>query len=200
MTAIDTTTDLLGTVERIRPILEEFNPRAEAERRVAPEAYTAMVDAGLFKMAMPRAYGGLELHPVELLTIWEAVARIDSAAAWNLVMNQSIANFAAWLPDEGARELMGSGAATVAGALFPPGSARPVDGGWLISACVPIASGCQNADWLAVPAIVVDGDRQRLDPETGQPVSVGGVLPARGRDDPRYLAHSGYARHRLRRH
>ena len=37
----------------------------------------------------PGRYGGLEVHPVEAMRVWEAVARVDSAAAWNLVMNQA---------------------------------------------------------------------------------------------------------------
>ena len=119
MTTIDATTDLLGAAERIRPIIEEFAPQSEADRRVPEQTYAAMRDAGLFGMCAPKAYGGLELHPVETLKVWEAVARIDSAAAWNPVMNQSIADFVAWLPDEGAREIFGKGPATVAGALFP---------------------------------------------------------------------------------
>lgn len=177
MTTTDVTTDLLGSVERIRPVIEEFAPQSEADRRVPEQTYTAMLDAGLFGMCAPKAYGGLELHPVETLKVWEAVARIDSAAAWNLVMNQAVAAFAAWLPDEGAREVFGNGPATLAGALFPPGSARPVEGGWRVSACVPFASGCQNAKWVAVPAIVMDGDAVKLDPETGQPTQLGVFLP-----------------------
>ena len=57
-----------------------------------------MLEAGLFGMLAPKAHGGLELHPVEVMRVWEAVARIDSAAGWNLVMNQAVAGFAAWLP------------------------------------------------------------------------------------------------------
>jgi hypothetical protein len=66
-------------------------------------------------MLAPKAHGGLELHPVEAMRVWEAVARIDSAAAWNLVMNQAISAYAAWLPPEGAREVFRHGPATTAG-------------------------------------------------------------------------------------
>jgi len=54
-----------------------------------------MYDAGLFAMLAPKAYGGLELHPVEVMRVWEAVVRIDSSAAWNPVMNQGIPGYAA---------------------------------------------------------------------------------------------------------
>src|SRR5947209_3674107 len=127
MITTPTLPDLLGTVERLRPVIEANAPLAEAERRLPDEAHRAMFDAGLFDMLAPKAYGGLELHPVDAMRVWEAVARIDSAAAWNLVMNQAVGGFAAWLPDDGVRELFGEGPTTVAGAFFPPAAAARVE-------------------------------------------------------------------------
>ena len=75
-----TTDSILREVERIRPILEECAPQAEAERALPDAAYDAMIEAGLSRMLAPKAFGGLELHPVEAYRVVEAVARIDSAA------------------------------------------------------------------------------------------------------------------------
>lgn len=169
----ETSADLLDAVESIRPILAEHKSRAESERRLPREAYDAMVDANLFAMLAPRAYGGLELPPVEAMRVWEAVARIDSAAAWNLVMNGTITGFLAWLPEEGAREILADGPTTVAGALFPPQPATRVDGGWRVTGHVPYASGCANAQWWALPAVEMDGDKPKVDPQTGQPAPFG---------------------------
>src|SRR5712692_6163020 len=177
MATNDATTNLLREVERIRPILREHAPRAEASRQLPSGAYDAMFDAGLFAMLAPTAHGGLELHPVEAMRVWEAVARIDASAAWNLVMNQAIAAFAAWLPAAGARELFGDGPTTVAGALNPPAAATRVEGGWRITGRCPFGSGCHNARWLAMPAIEMDGDHPKLDPATGQPTPFGVFFP-----------------------
>ncbi len=168
---------LLQAVERLRPIIEEHAERAEAERRLPDVVYDAMHRAGLFAMLAPKAHGGLELHPVEVMQVWEAVARIDSAAAWNLAMNQAISAYAAWLPAEGACELFRDGPPTTAGALNPPAAARRVDGGWRITGRVPFASGCHNARWLAMPAAEMDGDRPRVDPATGKPEVFGVFFP-----------------------
>lgn len=173
MATSDVTRDLLERVERIRSILEAHAAQAEANRQLSAEAYDAMYRAGLFAMLAPKAHGGLELHPVETMRVWEAVGRIDPAAAWNLVMNQAIAAYAAWLPAEGARELFKDGPATVAGALYPPQPARRVDGGWRVTGQVPFASGCHNAKWLGMPAVEMDGDQPKVDPATGQPVPFG---------------------------
>ena len=162
------THELLAAVERIRPIVEEHASKAEADRQLSGTVYDAMYQAGLFTMLAPKAHGGLELHPVEAMRIWEAVARIDSSAAWNLVMNQAISAYAAWLPPEGARELFRMGPPTTAGALNPPGAATRVEGGWRITGQVPFGSGCHHAQWLAMPAVEMDGSGPKLDPETGR--------------------------------
>jgi indole-3-acetate monooxygenase len=169
---------LLQAVERIRPIIAEHAENAEAERRLSDVVYEAMHQAGLFRIHAPKAHGGLELHPVEAMQLYEAIARIDSAAAWNLLMNQGISAYAAWLPAEGARELFRDGPATTAGALHPPAAARRVEGGWRITGQVPFASGCHNARWLAMPAVEMDDhDRPRVDPATGKPRVFGVFFP-----------------------
>jgi indole-3-acetate monooxygenase len=43
-----------------------------------------------------------------------------------------------------------------------------VDGGWRITGQVPFGSGCHHVQWLAMPAVEMDGDRPRIDPATGQ--------------------------------
>jgi len=169
--------DLLDTVERLRPLIEQHRASAEDERQLSHLVYDAMFEAGLFAMHAPRAYGGLELHPVDIMRVIEAVARIDSAAAWSLSMNQAIPPFAAGLTDEGIREIYGDGPPTMAGALNPPAAATRVEGGWRITGQCPFGSGCHHAKWLAMPAVEMDGGRPKLDPATGQPMPFAVYFP-----------------------
>jgi hypothetical protein len=48
-------------------------------------------------------------------------------------MNQGIAQYAAWLPESGVKELFAEGIPTIAGAFHPPATARRVDGGWRVT-------------------------------------------------------------------
>ena len=191
---------LLDEVERIRPILVEGSVRAEAERRLTDEAWEAMVDAELFGILAPRHYGGFELPITEAMEVWEAVARCDSAAAWNLVMTSTLAAFAAWLPEAGAREIFADGQASVAGALSPPAVATRTAGGWRITGRVPFASGCHQATWLAMPAFEIEGMSPGIDPTTGDTTPLGMFFPVIGSTHPRHLADSWHAWHRLARH
>jgi hypothetical protein len=73
------------------------------------------------------------------LIVVEEIARADAAAAWNLMLGATYGLWAAFLPEEAAREIYGAPDAVVAGALRPSGRARPVDGGFVVdgqwSAC-----------------------------------------------------------------
>ena len=147
---------------------------AEANRQLSSAVYDAMYAAGLFTMLAPKAHGGLELHPVETMQVWEAVARIDASAAWNLVMNQAIAAYAAWLPAAGAQEVFRNGPPTVAGALNPPAAATPRRGGLAHHRPVPL--------WQWVPQRAVAGhagDRNgRRPPEGGSGDGAAGGTPS----------------------
>ena len=181
-----TITDLLASIESIRPLIGEHAAAAEANRQLSSEVYRAMEDAGLFGMLAPRAHGGLELHPADCIRAWEAIARIDAAASWNLVMNQAIAGYIAWLPPAGVAELYADGIPTVAGALNPPGKAVRVEGGWRITGQVPFGSGCHHARWLAMPA-----------KEDGADAPFGTFFRRDSAYDPRHLAHAWDAWHRI---
>ncbi len=169
---------LLREVERIRPVLEECAPQAEAERALPDPAYEAMIDAGLFRMVAPRAFGGLELHPVDVYEVVEAVARIDSAAAWNLNQSSGAAGVAPWLPKEGGEELYSRGPNTIfAGGFFPAGPSVRVDGGWRVTARTAFVSGCHRAHWFAVPILEVADDESRFDPTTEDPPPIVAFVP-----------------------
>jgi alkylation response protein AidB-like acyl-CoA dehydrogenase len=70
---------LLDAVNDMRPVLLEEAPKCEAERRVTPRAFQALRDAGMFTLHAPKRFGGLEMHPTDMMRIWEAIGRIDSA-------------------------------------------------------------------------------------------------------------------------
>jgi alkylation response protein AidB-like acyl-CoA dehydrogenase len=169
---------LLKEVERIRPILEECIPQAESERALPDAAYEAMIDAGLFRMLAPVVFGGLEVHPVDVVRVVEAVARIDSAAAWNLNQSSAAAGLVPWLPAEGGEEVFARGADTIfAGGFFPPGPSVRVDGGWRVTARNPFVSGCHRAQWFAVPVLEVADDALRFDPHTEDPPPIVAYVP-----------------------
>ena len=99
---------LLDRVKDIAPMLRAYAAEAEAQRRLARPVVDAMLQAGLYSMSHPKAFGGLEVDPLTMFRVVEAVAYQDSAAGWNMQMSVGASCFLAWLPDEGAAEILTS--------------------------------------------------------------------------------------------
>src|SRR5690349_7725685 len=93
--------EMIGKVE---PVLRKYAAQAEADRRLAPEAVNATLDAGLMRTWIPKAYGGLEMHPIAALQMFEAIARIESAAGWIVANSCGISTFS-WYPAEANKEM-----------------------------------------------------------------------------------------------
>ncbi|MGE3138334.1 MAG: acyl-CoA dehydrogenase family protein, partial [Thermoleophilia bacterium] len=93
-------------VAEIGPTLREHAAEAEAGRRLAPPAFAALRDAGMFRMLLPRSLGGAEADPVTFARTVEAVSRHDPAAGWAMQAGNVGDWFSARLPDEGAEELV----------------------------------------------------------------------------------------------
>ena len=178
MATTATAASLIEAVKGIAPIISEHADRSEREHRLADETVDAMKRAGFFRMCKPRSHGGLEVDPITAIRVIEEVGRIDVSAAWNLFLSSTGVPFYQWIPAKGVEEyLSGDPDSIIAGAVFPPGMAIPVEGGYRITGRWPFCSGCQHADWLIETALIYDGEEPRRG-EDGNPLQAIFSLPA----------------------
>jgi alkylation response protein AidB-like acyl-CoA dehydrogenase len=85
--------------------------------------------------------------------------------------------FAAYLPQETARELFAPAHTVVAGSFQPKGVATPVAGGYRVSGVWPLASGCAHATLVVGVCRVMEAGGARTDPN-GVPDLQVCVMPA----------------------
>jgi alkylation response protein AidB-like acyl-CoA dehydrogenase len=131
----------LDRIKDIAPIIREHAAEADAKRRLSRPVVDAMLQAGLYRLSRPKAFGGFEVDPITMFRVVEEVARHDGAAGWNLQLALGANSFLAWLPDEGAAEIMNSHPDTIIAGSFTPGPrAMPVDGGYRLSGQWPFVS------------------------------------------------------------
>ena len=78
--------NLLSAVRTLAPLIREHADEAERNRRLSPPVVTALAEAGLFRMWIPRALGGLEVSPFTLYRIVEEVAQIDGSTGWGVMI------------------------------------------------------------------------------------------------------------------
>jgi alkylation response protein AidB-like acyl-CoA dehydrogenase len=143
----------------LAPLVRDAADEAERERRLPERVAVAMAEAGLYRVALPRAYGGLECEPRTQIETIEAIAEADGAAGWNLMIGiENLGFLGPALGPELGEKIFADPRLVVAGALNPLGRATPVPGGYRVSGRWPFASGCHNAHWFWGQCVVQDGD------------------------------------------
>jgi alkylation response protein AidB-like acyl-CoA dehydrogenase len=172
-----TADSLLARVKDIAPLVHAHAAQAEEQRRLSHPVGNAMLQAGLYSMSHPKAFGGLEVDPLTMFRVVEEVTRQDSAAGWNLRL-AAASCMLAWLSDAGAAEIMHSHPSTILATSFTPGrQATPVHGGYRLSGQWPFVSGGHDCHWVLFIPQLMDGNQPRLN-DQGSPVQRLMCLPA----------------------
>ncbi len=152
-------------LDKARALAPEIESRAaeiESARRMPADLARKLAEAGLFRVAIPRVYGGSELHPIDCVRVIEEVARADGSAGWCLMIGAVTAILAGFLPEAAAREIYGSNPCVISGgAVAPTGKATAVAGGYRVSGRWQWGSGTQNCNWIAGGSLVIDGQNVR---------------------------------------
>jgi len=133
---------LVATAHALGPLIHEHAPEAERERRLSKQVVEALVKAGLTKMFLPKALGGLATDPLTCLRVVEEVSSFDSIAGWFLMVANSSTWFCARMPASTAEEVhRDPNDCVMATAFQPPVEAREVEGGYRLTGRRSFASG-----------------------------------------------------------
>jgi alkylation response protein AidB-like acyl-CoA dehydrogenase len=163
MTAQDASETLLNVIGTLEPLIRQHADEAEATRRLSPPVVRALAEAGLFRMCIPLALGGLEVTPLTFYRVVEAVARLDGSTGWCVFIGGAGGLVGAYLANHTAEAMFGRDPLVViAGSVAPAGRAMVVEGGYRVSGRWPYASGCQHCTWLFGLCHVMEGDQPRL--------------------------------------
>lgn len=157
----DSSDAILRSVRELGPAIASRSDETERTRDIPDDLFDELIARDLFRLLLPRDYGGAETSPPDLVRILEEVARHDASIAWCLGQNNVCATVAAHLEPDSAREIFASPRDVLAWGPGP-GEARVVPGGYSLSGRFDFASGIRHATWLGahVPVIEPDGSRR----------------------------------------
>lgn len=147
-------------VARARTAAEQIAPlsaRIEAERRLPDVAVSALVKAGVFKLFVPRTFGGSESHPSAAIAMIEEIAKADGSAGWCTMIGVTSSLMSLHLDEDVAREIYGPDDAITCGVFAPMGRATPEGDGYRVTGRWPFASGCEHSKWRMGGTIVSNG-------------------------------------------
>jgi indole-3-acetate monooxygenase len=163
-------TDIISAVRALAPEIQSRGDEIAALRRLPLDLVTKLKAAGVFRMAMPKAWGGPEMTPREQCEVYEVLGAADASVAWCAKIGSDSGYFAAQLDEGIARALFSDLDCVTAGQVPPNGLGERVDGGYRLSGHWTFGSGCTHADVIATGFLVT---------ENGKPVMRGGAPEAR---------------------
>jgi indole-3-acetate monooxygenase len=149
---------ILHAAIALAPKIAASGEEIERERRIPASIVEALKKAGIFGMAMPRAWDGPELDPLTQFRVLEALAMADGSVGWCAMINCDGGYITAFLNQKVARTMYPDLQAGTAATATPTGQALRVPGGYRVSGRFPFASGCQHCEWVWLGCVVtVDG-------------------------------------------
>jgi 3-hydroxy-9,10-secoandrosta-1,3,5(10)-triene-9,17-dione monooxygenase len=152
---------LLARARDLVPVLSEHAARGEDDRRLTDEAVAALRRAGMFRLSAPRRVGGHEVDTRTCLDVCAELAHGDGSASWVTALMNTGAYLVGLLPDRARDEVFGIDAqAAVCAQLSTNATARPEEGGFVVSGRWAWASGSYWAQWSlpTVPLFGEDGE------------------------------------------
>jgi alkylation response protein AidB-like acyl-CoA dehydrogenase len=149
--------ELVERAKALRPLLQKNATTTEDERRVPEENIQAIAEAGLFRVTVPRRYGGYEVSIRTKLEVSAALAEGDGATSWAVTLINVCNWFTSLYPQQAQDDVFGADPnARVAGVFAPSAKTRRVAGGLIVTGKWYYSSGSLHASWGLVGVPVVN--------------------------------------------
>jgi alkylation response protein AidB-like acyl-CoA dehydrogenase len=168
----------LDRVEALAPLIAASADQGERDRRLPEPLVSALVDAGLFRLLLPRSLGGAEADPVTFVRVLEAVSRVDASTAWCLCQLSGCSMTAGYLDPDVARAIFGEPGGMLGWGPAPDARAVAVDGGYRVTGRWSFASGGHHATWLGGYCQIQEPDGQPRRKADGSPAGRTMLFPA----------------------
>ena len=153
--------ELVARARALIPMLAENAAEAEKQRKPVDAVITALEEAEIYKLMVPRCYGGLELDMDTFFEVGTALGEGDASTAWvsnfyiehNWILSQFPAAF--------QQEIFANRSYILAPAMVALGGKAVVeDGGYRLNGRWQWASGIMHADWVIPAALELAEDGQ----------------------------------------
>lgn len=129
-------------------LIRQHAPAGERQGRLTAPVVDALIEAGLFRLALPHEFGGAEVDPLTFSQVVEEVSSHDGSTGWCAMVGGLGGPIAAHLQPQTASLIFADADAFVVGPISPIGTATPVTGGFRVDGRWPFASGSPYARWI----------------------------------------------------
>ena len=142
--------DCVAAARAMIPVLREREPAATALRRVPSETIADFHDAGFFRLAQPRRWGGTDSNFDVVSRVIEELAQGCASSAWVYgVLLLHHLYLSVW-PDDVQEAVWGSHSETLISSGLAPRPVERVPGGYRVDGDWAFSSGCDHAGYAMV--------------------------------------------------
>ena len=169
--------DIYENACALSDFLREKSAEIDASRKLPADVVERLREAGMFRLMMPKEWGGPELRPSQQVEIIEQLARANASAAWCVMIGCDSGFFAGYLEESAAREIYPRLDMITAGSVTPSGRAQRVEGGYRVNGQWPFGSGVSHADVVGLSCVLYENGAPVVKSKGG-PVTCGMLTPA----------------------
>jgi indole-3-acetate monooxygenase len=165
--ALAPSTSPVERIGRIADVIKAAGAENESLGRLTPKVMDQLHEQRLFRLLLPRAYGGEEVDLVAWFQAMEALAKLDASTAWCVGQINGCSSTASAVEPAVAQTIWGGQRAALS--WGPPITSRAdeVDGGHRLSGEWMMSSGSRHATWLGLMAPVFDSHGVAIPPVGG---------------------------------
>jgi len=152
----------LDRAKAISGLISEEALASERRGQLTEKVTTALLDANLLSIRLPREDGGLGGTGVDLFEATEEIARADGSAGWCMLISNAVSTFVHSGADPRARgEIFGNGPVACWATLLPKAKSAETEGGFRVSGNFAWGSSSSFSRWVFVAEPIADRDGQQ---------------------------------------
>ncbi len=148
--------DIYANAKALSVYLREKAAEIDEARRLPKDVAARLRDAGMFRLMMPKEWGGPEMCPAEQVEIIEELAKANASAAWCVMIGCDSGFFAGFLEDQNAREVYPRLDMATAGSAWPTGRAERVPNGYRVTGEWSFGSGITHAEVVELNCVLYE--------------------------------------------
>ncbi len=180
---------IVETAKSLRPLIVATADETEANGKPPDHLIEAFTDAGLYRMFIPAAAGGMEVPPLVAFHAVEALSEADPSSGWVVMLATELSLATGLLATDDLREMIGSDEpggprCRIAGSARPTNWGKRTDGGWIINGIATYASGIDHATLVVATFHDLDQPADAymsfLDPDQGTILRTWDTMGLRG--------------------
>lgn len=149
--------EVVARATQLVPLIRENAEESSRQRRVVPAVITALEDADLFELMVPKRLGG---HGTNMRTLVETIAEVargDGSTGWAFALMSNCPWILSTFGEAAQAEIFSTPKLKAWNVLGQAQQAQRVDGGYVISGRWPYASGSFAAEWGSFGIPLEDG-------------------------------------------